>query len=206
MEARSRVTRRRPALVAVLGLMLAVAAACDLPARALTYEELRKCEVAVLGDSLSVGSQPHLGDALRGKGCTLAWVDAAVSRRTGDGIEALRQRIAEGEVPAVLIVGLGTNDRYQLTEFPDRVDRVMELANGRHVVWIESAYPPVHEWINATLTGRMRTHPNLTVMAWDQPYWANAEWRSTDEVHCTKEGYRARASLMAVAAAERVVK
>ncbi len=197
---------RRGALFAVAVLLVTLSTACDLPARTLTFQELRRCEVAVLGDSLTVGVKPYLESTMERRNCELVWVDALSGRRTGEGIEVLRERISDGDLPSVLIVGLGTNDRYQLDQFSDRVDEVVELANGRHVIWIETAHLPIRARLNAILAERAAAHPNLSVMAWNDAYWAHGAWRGTDDVHCTKDGSLARAQLMARAAAESVVK
>ena len=186
------------AVIAAAALMLS---ACEVVAPPLTAAQLKQCRVAALGDSLTVGVKPHLEGALAKKGCSLAWIDGKVSRKTGEGVDILAARAANGDVPSVLIVGLGTNDRYELAHFAARVARVMTLANGRHVIWIDNAYQPVRGHVNQVLADRARRYPNLTVMAWNGPYWANPSWRSNDNIHATPTGYAARASLMADAAA-----
>lgn len=194
---------RRAARAPMLLLFAAAAVAlcgCQVVAPAVSSAQLKECRVAALGDSLTVGVQPYLAESLEAKGCTLAWIDAKGGRKTGEGVDILAARAANNDVPPVLIVGLGTNDRYELAHFASRVDRVMEVANGRHVIWVDNAYTPVRNHVNNVLTDRARRYPNLTLMSWNEPYWANVSWRASDNVHATPSGYKARADMMADAA------
>jgi lysophospholipase L1-like esterase len=172
----------------LLALVLVVPA-CELP------PPDPNCTVAAIGDSLLVGTAPQLGGELAKHGCTLQWWDAMKSRRTFEGVDVLTARM--DQLPAVIVVSLGTNDRYDLANFVAHVERVMALARGRQVVWTETAYPPVRDHVNGVLRQAADRYPNLVVMPWDRPYWDNPTWRGSDDVHCTKEGYRLRGALTA---------
>lgn len=178
-----------------------MATSCDVQAPPLTPSELQQCRVAALGDSLTVGVTPYLSEALRSRDCSLAWIEAEVGWRTPRGIDALAQRALNDEVPAVLIVGLGTNDGSQVNQLGERVDHVMRIANGRHVIWIDNAHLPIRTQVNTILADRARRHPNLTIMSWNEPYWDTPQWRARDGIHATAAGYQARANLMAASAA-----
>ncbi len=206
MDPNPRTARSTRAIAGILLVVAAiVAAACEPPPPPQTVSPATGCHVGLLGDSLSVRVESRLPAALEKQGCTQVWVDAFVGRTTGQGVEGLRARVAAGELPAVLVVGLGTNDRFQQVGFASHVESIMELAAGRPVVWIEIAFDPVKENLNAILRRKASEHPNLSIMAWDTAYWANPEWRSSDDVHLTDLGADARAERIAVAA-QRVAK
>lgn len=183
----------------VVGAMALVLTGCQR----VTPPPEKSCNVGILGDSLTVGAERfgNLTETFAREGCTIAWVDAAAGRRTSDGVALLEQRNATEQLPYALVVGLGTNDRFQLDEFSRHVDRVMELANGRKVAWIDTAHLPVRTTINAILARKARQYPDLTIIGWNEPYWANPTWRSSDGVHATTAGYLARSTLMAEHAA-----
>lgn len=163
------------------------------------------CHVGLLGDSLSVRVESRLPAALERRTCTRVWVDASVGRTTAQGVDALKRRRDAGQLPAVLVVGLGTNDRYQMSSFAAHVDSIMGISAGRPVVWIEVAYAPIKDELNAVLRRKAAQWSNLTIMAWDQAYWQHPEWRSSDSVHLTDVGADQRAQHIA-AAAQRVAK
>jgi lysophospholipase L1-like esterase len=158
------------------------------------------CDVGVLGDSLTVGTARYLPAELKKQGCTLAWADGVVSRTTAQGVLALQIRHSREELPAVLVVGLGTNDRYQQAAFAGHIDTIMGLAAGRPVVWVEIAHRPISANLNRILRTKAQQHRNLRVMDWNERYWAEPTWRATDDVHATPAGYLARAHLTAHAA------
>jgi hypothetical protein len=187
--------RRRARVALLIGVVALVVTGC----RPVTPPPEKSCTVGILGDSLTLGAERfgNLTEAFRQRGCTVAWVDAATGRRTSDGVAVLEQRNADGQLPYALVVGLGTNDEFQLAAFGDRVDRVMELANGRKVAWIDTSHLPVRGTINRILAQKAREHPDLTVIGWNDPYWANPSWRATDDIHATRIGYVARADMMA---------
>ena len=158
------------------------------------------CHVGVLGDSLTVRIESRLPAALARQRCTQVWVDAVVGRNTGQGVVALAERRLAGELPAVLVVGLGTNDQSQRGSFGGHVDEIMELSAGRPVVWMEIAHEPIKDELNAVLRRKAAKWRNLTIMSWEQDYWDHPEWRSADDVHLTDEGADERARRIAVTA------
>lgn len=186
--------RLRPSLL-LLGMVVALGACRS--ATPPPPADPTACDVAAVGDSLTVGVEPYLAKALSGRGCRLEWIDGKGSRRTAEGVQVLNARAAANQLPNVLIVGLGTNDRYHQQDFAGHVDRVMQLANGRKVIWIELAYDPVKVNLNAILRSKDRQYPNLSIMAWDHRYWSTPSWRASDGIHATRAGYAARAGYMA---------
>lgn len=179
-----------------------VFAACEAaPPPPQTLSPATGCHVGLLGDSLSVRVEPRLPAALARLECTQVWVDAVVGRRTGEGVAALEARVAAGQLPAVLVVGLGTNDRYHQAEFPAHVDSVMRLAAGRPVVWIEVAHNPIKANLNGILRRKAEQYTNLSIMEWDAQFWANPDWRRSDDIHVSDLGADHRARLIAESAA-----
>jgi len=64
--------------------------------------------VFVVGDSLTVGAEPWLGDAVRARGWRLTGVDARVGRTVTEGLAVLKRRART--LPPTVIVALGTNN------------------------------------------------------------------------------------------------
>jgi lysophospholipase L1-like esterase len=158
------------------------------------------CHVGVLGDSLTMSVQPLMPAALEAEDCEQVWTDGSIGRTIAQGVDVLVRRQADGELPAVLVVGLGTNDEHRTAEFARHVDRVMEIMAGRPVVWIELAHDPVKVELNAVLRRKAAHYANLTIMDWDRAYWTHDEWRASDSVHLTAEGADERARAIAQAA------
>ncbi len=157
------------------------------------------CHVGLLGDSLSVRVQSRLPAALARQRCTQVWVDASVGRNTGQGVVALAERRAAGELPAVLVVGLGTNDQSQRSAFGGHVDSIMHLSAGRPVVWIEVAHEPIKDELNAVLRRKAAKWSNLTIMSWDAgllgaPRMAIVGRRAPDRRRCRRTGEADRRS------------
>jgi len=191
-------------LVVVAAALVAVVAACAplAPSRspAAPLPSGGACNVAVVGDSLTVLATPYFAPAMADQGCTLAWQDGVSGRRTAEGVDVIAANVHR--LPEILVVALGTNDEFHLADFAAHVDAVMAMAAGRQVVWTESAHDPVKRHVNTVLFLKSISYPNLTVMAWDTAYWSNPTWQLEDRVHCTDLGSRARAKLSAAAVAE----
>jgi hypothetical protein len=183
---------RRAALCAVVVIGTTSIACTTSPPPA---TERPRCTVAAIGDSLMVGTLRYLGPELAAEGCGLWWHDARVGRPTSEGVAVLRGN--QWRMPDVLLVGLGTNDRYDLHNFARYVDEVMAIARGRVVIWSDIAHLPIRSTLNLVLYLKSITHPNLQILAWDAPYWSTAHWRGRDGVHASDAGYAGRAALTA---------
>lgn len=189
---------------ALLALAAALAACQPAPP-----PKKKSCDVGIVGDSLTVGvrdyTTPPVGQIFAEKGCRIAWIEAKGGQPTPWGVERLRARAASGQLPYVLIVGLGTNDTYHLSSFDANVAEVMRLANGRQVIWLNIARNHrghhVAEHVNRVLADRARRHKNLSIIDWHSAFWNNASYRQNGEpggpVHATRAGYTHRARLMA---------
>lgn len=197
---------RRSIRAALAALAVCIAlTSCVATAAGPTQPRAATCTVAVVGDSLTVGVVPHLEPALTRRDCRLAWWDARSGRPTAEGVQVLAEKARAGRLPDVIIVGLGTNDQHRMGDFAGHVDEVMRLAGHRQVIWIDLAYEPVRDRLNAVLAQKAAWYPNLRTLEWDRHYWSHPEWQASDRIHATTAGYRGRAELMA-GAAEQVAK
>lgn len=151
--------------------------------------------VTLVGDSLNVGIEPYLGDALDGRG-----IDAhdLVGRATAEGIDVLaglRTRLAP-----VVVVSLGTNDA-DGTEagFETLVHRAVELVGPhRCLVWatiVRDGSP--RAGFNEILADAAAAHENVRLVDWASIVAEAPGLLAADAVHGTPEGYRRRAEATA---------
>lgn len=181
--------RRRSRLGALLvAFLLAAPATADALSRRLL----------VNGDSLAVGTGPHIPDELPG------WKvrqSTAVSRHAYQGAEVMRRQ--GRSLPRVIHVSLGTNDDpRQVTAFRDAIGEVMDAAGPRRcVVWANIVRPPVagksYGGYNRALRREARSRDNLRIVDWARMVRRNPDWLADDGVHVSAEGYRARAAAVA---------
>src|ERR671915_1546215 len=148
--------------------------------------------VLVVGDSLEVGSAPHLRAAL---GSTAVEIDAEKGRTSGEGVAVLADRLRPDH--EVVVFPLGTND-LSADAFATSLASAAQLAGGRCMVvaTIARRRPSAAELnrVVASLaaTGEVRV----------------ADWRAAaaapgvlgrDGTHATGNGYALRAALLAEA-------
>ena len=166
--------------------------------------------VAVIGDSLTVGTQPYQADDLRGAGWESATLNAYVSRgiatkmdsdpNTGlTAVDAVRWSGAE---PDLWIVALGTNDAglVGMSGYPALIARMLDHIGDRPVLWV-NIYLPRNSgrqaaW-NAALDDAAAARRQLRVFDWASIAGAHPAWLTTDGVHYTGAGYQQRAAALA---------
>ncbi len=151
--------------------------------------------VTLVGDSLNVGIEPYVPEALP------HWrVVAAdrVGRLTAEAIAEL-----EAGRPALsthVVVSLGTNDpRDDVARFRVEVGQLLELIGpGRCVVWatIWRRGAP-DEAFNAVLRDAAESNRRLRLVEWAEMVEAKPERLAGDGVHGTATGYRDRALAVA---------
>jgi lysophospholipase L1-like esterase len=189
------------AATAVLAAVLAVLVlpGCDPPdaprARA------GGCQVGVVGDSLTVGMVTFgdLEDQLGGAGCTSTAIDGVVSRLTSTGATIVEGWAASDDLPAILVVELGTND-CTASVFERHARRILAAAGpDRPIVWINTWNPPCDAAINGVIAdlqaeGSARSDGGRLWIV-DHRSWiaANPHLLSSDGLHLTGDGYRAYA-------------
>ncbi len=144
--------------------------------------------LALVGDSLNVGTLDYLDEALPG------WTvrsDSVVGRLTDDGLAAL-ERLGGSEP---VLISLGTNDPAEAVDaFGEDVDRALRLAGaGRCVIWAtiwrsdgpDDGFNDVLEQASADR--------GLRLLRWDEMLARDPALLAPDGVHGSPAGYRARA-------------
>jgi hypothetical protein len=148
--------------------------------------------VLVVGDSLEVGSAPHLRAALGGMAVD---VDAEPGRTSSEGVRVLGRRLRPDH--EVVVFPLGTNDT-NADVFAANLAAVAQLAGGRCLVLATIARPPLRGASAASLNRVIAAQSTAQV----------ADWRSAagspgvlgrDRTHATGQGYALRGSLLAEA-------
>src|ERR687893_80593 len=148
--------------------------------------------VIVVGDSLEVGSAPHLRAAL---GSTAVEIDAEKGRTSSQGVSVLADRLRPQH--EVIVFPLGTND-LSVDAFATSLAAAAQLAGGRCMVvaTIVRRRPPASE-LNRVVASLAATGEVQV-----------ADWRAAssapgvlgrDGTHATGAGYALRASLLAEA-------
>lgn len=157
--------------------------------------------VFVVGDSLTVGASEFggLSDKFADAGYRIS-----VVARQGQGVKwglSTLQNTGRS-LPAVVVVGLGTNDvasGRSVESFGEYVDAIMDtVGDDRTVVWmnLDMQGPP---WgsqaarYNRLLLERTGRHSNLEVADWNGYVDQNRTWVVSDNIHLNAKGYRQRA-------------
>jgi lysophospholipase L1-like esterase len=152
----------------------------------------------VVGDSLTVGTEPYMQRNLR------RWhihQRVAISTQVTEGPGILRSY--GRHLPRVIFVNLGTNGDPRATgTFLSAIRRTMKIAGPRRcVVWATIVRPPVagasYRRLNRVLADQARKRPNLILFRWARLARRHPNWFGPDHVHVTGAGYQVRARAMA---------
>jgi hypothetical protein len=161
-------------------------------------------EVFVVGDSLTVGVEPWLADAVRARGWRLAGVDARVGRTVPEGLAVLAKRARTGALPSTVIVALGTNNLGASdTDIETWVSTARRIVGDeRQVGWVNiSVAPPRAERadeIDTALAASARRW-NVQVLDWSGWTRRNRITNKADGIHYEDGVYRLRALFYAAA-------
>jgi lysophospholipase L1-like esterase len=152
--------------------------------------------VTLIGDSLNVGVEPYLGEALPG------WrvvADDQAGRTTPEGIAELAA--GRPALSSYVVVSLGTNDGHDVAAFQANVARVIELAGpDRCVIWAtvwRDGKPSVD--FNDVLRDAAEANKRLRLVAWAEMVDKQPELLAGDGLHGNEAGYRERAEAVAEA-------
>jgi lysophospholipase L1-like esterase len=189
------VTSRRGVLLAVL-LLIAIAAG----ATAVRSPAQAPSPILVVGDSLAVGLEPHLGAMLQPS--AVVW-DARSGRTTPQGLVRLRARLRE-VAPRTVVISLGTNDGPDPRRFASRIHRALQAIPATDcVVWLDINRPPRkgrYEALNRVLYEAAGTDRRLVVVHWDRAV-RQGKVALPDGLHPDEAGFRYRSRLIAAAMA-----
>ena len=151
--------------------------------------------VTLVGDSLNVGTEPYLRDALPG------WRIEAhdrVGRTTSEGVEQLRALAAR--LAPVVVVSLGTNDPDgSEDEFRELVDEALGVVgHDRCLLWATIVRDgAARTGFDSVLEEARAAHPNLRLVEWARMVADDGSLLAADRVHGTDEGYARRAEATA---------
>lgn len=161
-------------------------------------------ELFVVGDSLTVGAEPWLADAVRARGWRLTGVDARVGRTVPEGLAVLKKRARAGTLPSTVIVALGTNNLGASdTDIDTWVSTARDIVGDeRQLGWVNiSVAPPRAERaaaIDAALAASARRW-DVQVLDWYGWTHRNGITNKADGIHYEDGAYRLRALFYAAA-------
>jgi lysophospholipase L1-like esterase len=191
---------RHAAVVLALSLALGLAGAALATRSSTAAAGSTPKRVLDLGDSLSVGTAPYLRARLGGyridghHDVGLHAYDAAAVVAAG-----------RATLPQILVVSAGTNDDPRIVStFIRAVSKVVAAAgSARCVVWPTIVRPPAvgasYEGLNRALARAAARYANLVLVDWVGMVRRNPAWLSSDGVHVSVSGYKARAAAIAKA-------
>ena len=150
----------------------------------------------VIGDSLEVGSGPHLRAALAG---TPVEIDAERSRSSTAGLRVLASKLRDDH--EVVAFPLGTNDLSAST-LGSNLAAAQELAGGRCMVVATIARPNQRGSSTAELNRAVEAFASQSgaqVMDWRSAALSTPDVLGRDRIHATGQGYALRGTLLAEA-------
>lgn len=190
--------------------LLAVAVTCTLvPLTACNPDDTPiqraggRCDVGVIGDSLTVGARDYgnLIGKLKARGCSVRAVDARVGRPTSEGANIAEHWKRVGAMPRILVVALGTND-CQAANFERHVRRIYNAAGPhRPIIWVNTWRPGCDLRINAVIDRIQNNELNKRAdkgNMWILDHWkwvdGNRHVLGSDKLHLDRHrGYPAHA-------------
>jgi lysophospholipase L1-like esterase len=188
------------------GVGLAPFVAAGRPSVA-THARTARRRVFVIGDSLTLGTEPWLAAALHREGWSLTGVDARVGRPVPEGLSILRRRAHR--LPSTVVIALGTND---LGAPPAAVAGWLRTARRivgpRRLVWVNlcldaSVQPQFRGFrhINASLD-ELAPRFGVQIAHWCSFASQHGITPGPDGIHYTPAAYRLRAWFYAAALAD----
>lgn len=177
-------------------------------------EDTEASSVAMVGDSITQGSEPALRYTLTASGLSTIDIDGVTSRRIEvgggkgepeSGLHALQRLLDAGVAPDVWVVALGTNDVGQYSD-PEEYRRVIRevlalLPDDTPLVWVD-VYRFDHlddtADFNRIVREELDERGDATVVSWfDQASTRSDEILRSDHIHPNKEGNAVFARLVA---------
>lgn len=157
----------------------------------------RVSDVAIVGDSLTVGAQPYLTGDFAEVGSQVSYLKAQSGIPTSLGLSYLRNHA--DELPQTVILALGTNDvTAEPADVVDWLNRAREIIGpDRRLVWVNLSMAnqefPNDDVVNAALAQAAARDPRLLVLDWAGYTKANRIGNAVDGVHYSDADYARRA-------------
>jgi hypothetical protein len=138
-------------------------------------------QVTAVGDSVMLDYQDPLKASIPG-----IQVDAAVSRQWSDGETIFQSMKAQGQLGALVIVGLGTNGPITASDF----DHMMGILGGASRVVFVNVHVdrPWQNPNNAVLASGAARYPHVVIADWATLAAKNPQWFGGDGVHLGIDG------------------
>ena len=137
----------------------------------------------MIGDSVTEG----VSDTLR-EHFPNATIDGAVSRQFDQGVQILRDDLARGMDPQVIVFALGTNGPVS----EQMAQQVIDLAGGRPLYFATTRAPV--DWVpgnNATFIGMAERNPNVGIIDWSGTSQGRDDYLYDDGIHPNQLGMQA---------------
>lgn len=168
--------------------------------------------ISLIGDSLTIGTQPYQSDAFSQVGWGHSAIEAYNSRgirtklrkdyHTGlTSVDAIRATSGDSDL---WVIALGTNDAgiYAKAKHTEVIGMMMDkIGNGHIVMWVNVYLPkaPARQdnWNWALATVAKQRSGEMFVFDWASLARKNPKWVADDQVHCSNRGYVNRAVAIA---------
>jgi lysophospholipase L1-like esterase len=165
--------------------------------------------VSVIGDSLTIGTEPYQSEAFSTAGWGHSAIDAYNSRGirtklkkdhyTGlTSVDAIRATSGDSDL---WVVALGSNDAgiYAKAKHAAVIGMMMDkIGSGHTVMWVNVYLPKTpprqNNWNWALATVAKERGDEMFVFDWASLAEKNPHWLADDHVHYTNKGYLQRAS------------
>ncbi len=148
------------------------------PGPTVTADTIAVKRLAMVGDSITVGSKEALQAAFTGIGLSNADINAEAGRRMiktssiSSGLDGIEQVLADGPAPDLWVIALGTNDvaNYNSDQYAMAIERLLgALPADAKVVWVDCylrKYVPASQKFDAVLRQVLAARGNARVVDW----------------------------------------
>lgn len=145
--------------------------------------------VTAIGDSIMVDAAPYLTQMLPG-----IVIDAKVGQQLYQVQATVPTLKADGDIGTRLILELGTNGGYSVTQLENLLT---SLGPMKKIVLVNTRVPdPWQTEVNATMATVAAAYPNVTLMNWYADSANSPQYFYTDGIHLNPVGAKVYASLI----------
>ncbi|MGM1049238.1 MAG: hypothetical protein ACQEXX_24300 [Bacillota bacterium] len=145
--------------------------------------------ITVIGDSVLVGVEPYLKEALPG-----IYVDGKVSRQMSQGETIVKELKSQGKLGDRIIIHLGTNGPFSKKQLQSLLE---SLSDAKIVVLINTRVPKGwQDTVNTNIKEVAKQFSNVKVVDWYSASQGKDQYFYQDGVHLKSEGNKYFASLI----------